>query len=305
MPINICFFILPHTNLMDFGAAAQAFYEAKEQDLALEISYCSYEENIITATGLPLGKIQNYQTQKLQKGDYLIVLSADYRYIFSPNFNPDTALLNWLEELHQKGIIICSICNGAFLLGKAGLLNGRKCTTHWKRTAQLQQYFPKAKVQENVIFVEDNNIYTSAGASSAVDVSLHILMQIKNEFFSHKVARELVVYNRRNGSEAQYSVYFNNRNHLHIGIHKAQDYLQTNLQHKITIPELAEYVNMSYRNFCRIFKKETSLTVGEYITLLRKERIKELCKNPNISRSQIAKQCGLLSERQVSRIMKC
>lgn len=304
MSIIISFLILPHTNLMDFGAASQVFFEAKDQGLDIELRYCSYEENIISSTGLSLGKIENYQTQKLQKGDYLIILSADYRYIFSPNFKPDAALLNWLVELNKEGVVLCSICNGAFLLGKAGLLNGRKCTTHWKRTKELQEYFPKAKVQENIIFVEDNGIYTSAGASSAVDVGLHILTNIKSDFFSHKIARELVVYNRRNGAEAQQSVYFNNRNHLHIGIHKVQDYLQSNLHQKITIPELAEFANMSHRNFCRIFKKETSLTVVEYITLLRKERIKELLKNPDISRSQIAKQCGLLSERQVSRIMQ-
>lgn len=156
------------------------------------------------------------------------------------------------------------------------MLDGIKCTTHWKRTEELQADFPKAKVQQNIIFVEDNGIYTSAGANSAIDVALHILSHLKDDFFAHKIARELVVYNRRRGSDVQQSIYSSNRNHIHNGIHKVQDYLEKNLHKKNMLADLAELANMSHRNFCRIFKKETSLTVIEYVNLLRKEKINEL-----------------------------
>lgn len=304
MPTTVSFLLMPYTNLLDLGGASQVFYEAKDQGLSIDIIFCVSEPNVLSAMGLPFGKIQNYKKQKLNKGDILIVLSSDYKYIFSNKFNPDKELLNWLVAQHAKGVTICAICTGAFLLGKAGLLDGRKCTTHWKRTDELQSNFPRAKVQQNIIFIEDNNIYTSAGANSAIDVSLQILSNIKGEYFTHKVARELVVYNRRNGNESQQSIYLSNRQHMHKGIHKVQDYLQENLHVKHSLNELAEMANMSHRNFCRIFKKETNHTVIGYVNLLRKEKINTLIKNPDISRSQIAKHCGLISERQVSRIIK-
>jgi transcriptional regulator GlxA family with amidase domain len=301
---KISFLLLPNTNLLDLGGASQVFYEAKDQGLDIDFNFCSSEFNIKTATGLPLGRIENYKKLKLNKGDYLIILSADYKYIFSKEFNPDKALLNWLVELKTEGVTICAICTGAFLLGKAGLLDGIKCTTHWKRTAELQSNFHKAKVQDNIVFIEDNGIYTSAGANSAIDVALHILSQLKDNYFAHKIARELVVYNRRSGNDAQLSIYLNNRNHIHSGIHKVQDYLQENLHKKNLLLDLAEIANMSHRNFCRIFKKETSLTVIQFVNILRKEKINKLLKNPDISRSEIAKQCGLQSERHLSRLIK-
>ncbi|MEI9947225.1 MAG: helix-turn-helix domain-containing protein [Chitinophagaceae bacterium] len=304
MSSKITFLVLPNTNLLDLGGASQVFYEAKDQGLDIAINFCSSETSIVTAPGISLGNVEPYKKQKLNKGDYLIILSADYKYIFSKQFKPDKALLKWLVDLKVKGVILCAICTGAFLLGKAGLLDGIKCTTHWKRTAELQSNFPKAKVQQNIIFTEDHGIYTSAGANSAIDLALHILASMKDDFFAHKIARELVVYNRRSGNEAQQSIYLNNRHHIHNGIHKVQDYLEENLNKKNSLPELAELANMSHRNFCRIFKKETSLTVIEYVNILRKERIKKLLNNPDLSRSQIARQCGLRSERQVSRIIK-
>jgi transcriptional regulator GlxA family with amidase domain len=217
--------------------------------------------------------------------------------------NPDKNLTSWITEAHAHGITICSICNGAFLLGKTGLLNGKKCTTHWKRTAQLQKIFPQAKVQEDILFVEDEGIISSAGATSGVDVALYILSKLKGDYFTYKISRELIIYNRRSGTETQHSIFLTYRNHTHSGVHRVQDWLQTNLHKKATVNNLADTANMSYRNFCRVFKKETSVTVNNYITLLRKERIKELLKNPDMSRSQIATQCGLKSERQVSRIL--
>lgn len=303
MNTKITFLLQPNSNLLDLGGASQVFYEAKDQGLDIDFNYCSTEKSILVATGLPLGRLDNYKTQKLKKGDYLMVLSADYKYIFSKEYNPDNELLNWLQELKRKGVTICAICTGAFLLGRAGLLDGIKCTTHWKRTSELQSNFPKAKVQQNVLFVEDNGIYTSAGANSAIDMALHILSQLKDDFFAHKVARELVVNQRRSGNDAQHSEFLNYRNHVHQGIHKVQDYLQKNLHKKNLVLDLAEIANMSHRNFCRIFKKETSLTVIEYVNSLRKERIKTLLKNLDLSKIEIANRVGLQSEKQVSRIL--
>lgn len=172
-----------------------------------------------------------------------------------------------------------------------------------ERTKELQQLYPKAKVVENVLFTEDGNIYASAGIASGIDMALYIVEKIMGSFFAHKVARELVIYTRRSGNQHQHSELLNYRNHIHTGIHKTQDWLHENLHKKVSLKFLAGIANMSDRNFTRVFKKETSLTVNEYITLLRKEKITQLLNNPDMSRAQIAKQCGLKSERQVSRLI--
>lgn len=290
--------------MFDFASAAQVFYEAREHGCDIEIHFCSYEKNIRSASGLPIGKIKQFTEMKLKKGDYLFISSAEINYTLSKQFKPKTEVLNWLIDLHNNGISICALCIGTFLLGYTGLLNGRNCTTHWKRTPELQDCFPLANVKENMLFVQDGTIITSAGASSGVDVALYILQKLKNNYFAYTISRELVIYNRRNGDDVQQNVYVNYRNHVHAGIHKVQDWLQQNLKKGAQLNELAEIACMSERNFTRTFKRETGHTVNDYITGLRKQKIKELMQKPEITRSEMAKACGLKSERHVARLME-
>lgn len=302
--IKICFLILPNTNLFDIAAASQVFHEATEKGVDLQLEYCSFEKNIYTSFKLPLGRLKNFRAQKLKKGDYLFISSADINYILSKEFRPEQALLDWIKNMHSNGVTICAICNAAFLLARTGLLDGRSCTTHWNRTKQLQKMFPKAKVVENILFTEDTGVYTSAGASTSIDIALHIVSELKSENVSYKISRELVLYNRRAGSQAQESIFLDYRNHMHHGVHKVQDWLQEHMDKKTSLSSLAELAFMSSRNLTRIFKTESGLTINEYLTLLRKERIKELSKNPDLSRKQIAGLCGLKSERQVIRLIR-
>ena len=109
---------------------------------------------------------------------------------------------------------------------------------------------------------------------------------------------------RRPGEQSQQSIFLSYRNHIHSGVHAVQDYLTENLHRKNPLSELAALANMSPRNFTRVFKKETGIAVGEYIARLRQERLQELSKNPDLSRAQLARQLGLKSERQVSRLIR-
>lgn len=301
--VKIVFLVLPHTNLLDMAGAAQVFFEARENGVDIQMEYCSFENSLITSSNLPLGKIKNFKTHKFKKGDYLFIVSADIKYVLSKQLQPEAALLKWINDAYANGANICSVCNGAFLLGKTGLLDGRNCTTHWKRTATLQKIFPKANVLENIIYTEDNGIYTSAGASSGIDIALHIVSKLKGEYFSYKISRELVIYNRRSGNAEQQSVFLSYRNHMHAGVHKVQEWLMENLDKKATLADLAELAFMSIRNLTRIFKKETGISINHYVTLLRKQRMLEFVKNPDISKKQLANLCGLKSEKQVRRIL--
>ncbi len=295
---------MPHANLFDFSGSAQVFHEANDNGFKLDLKFCTFEENLQSSTKMPLGKIDSYKKIKPNPGDYIFIGSADINYVLSDKLNPEKGLLDWMVNAYNRGVNICALCNGAFLLGKTGLLDGRECTTHFKRTAQLQKKYPFAKVQENILFVEDERIITSAGATTGTDVALHVLSKLTGDYFTYKVSRELIIYSRRSGSNKQQGVLLNYRNHVHAGIHKVQDWLHEHLNEKLTMPELAEIAAMSERNFTRVFKKETNLTVNDYITLLRKEKIVELMKRPDLSREQIAKQCGLQSVRHLNRLIK-
>lgn len=304
MPTTLAFLILPQTHLMDLAGPDQVFLEAIEYGADLDIAYCGLESGVTSSAGLPLGKLPHFSEIELKKDDFLLIPGSNISYFYSQEFRAQTTLLDWIRKLHEQKVRICSICSGAFVLALSGILDGKICTTHWKRTGELQAKFPKLRVAENVLFTEQDGIYTSAGIAAGIDLALHIVAQLQGEMMAHKVAREMVVYSRRSGSQPQKSAMLDYRNHIHAGIHRVQDWLQEHLHQKSSLTQLADIACMSDRNFTRTFKKETGLTVMEYITLLRQERIGKMMLQPDHSRTQIARLCGLRSERQLNRIMQ-
>lgn len=304
MKTQFVFLLLPHLHILDLAGPDQAIHEAIDYGAAFEITYCCLENGIVTTSGLPIGKVPHFSKITMKTGDFLIIPGAKASFLTDKSFKKNKSLFEWLQQLHQDGVNLCSICAGAFVLAEAGLLNHIPCTTHFKKTTELQQNYPLAKVAENVLFTEQNGIYTSAGIASGIDLTLHIIEQLKGSHFAHLVARELVVYNRRNGNASQQSELLKFRKHIHAGIHKAQDYIVQHINIKTSLPELAEIASMSDRNFTRVFRKETGITVNDFITAIRKEISGELLKNPDLSRIEIANRVGLKSDKQLSRILR-
>ena len=305
MPVRLIFVISPRTHLLDLAGPDQVFFEAIFFKAPFEIEYCSFApEEAGTASGLRFAALRHYTELEPKKGDYIFIPGMDTDVIDHSHNRAMKDLFHWLSAAYTRGVRLCSICTGAFLLAAAGLLDGKTCTTHWKYTRKLQSRYPRLKVQENVLFTEKDGLFTSAGIASGVDMALHIVEKEMGAHFTNKVAREIVVYIRRDGGQAQESIFLSYRNHLHAGIHTVQDWLVENLDRKATLPQLAEMAHMSTRNFTRIFRKETGVTIGEYLTMLRKEKIAELLKKPDLSRPQVAQQVGLKSARQVNRLLR-
>jgi transcriptional regulator GlxA family with amidase domain len=304
MKTKFTFLVLPQIHLMDLAGPDQAILESIDFGADFTIEYCQLENPVISSAGLPIGNLKHFSEVQFDAGDFLVIPGSNGNYLTSDAFKKQTELLEWIRAAYQKGVNVCSICAGAFVLAECGLLDNIPCTTHFKRTKQLQDLYPKAKVIENILFTQHNGIYTSAGIASGIDLTLHIIEELKGSYFAHLVARELVVYNRRNGQQKQESDMLGFRNHIHSGVHKVQDWIIENINQKTTLNDLAEIAHMSERNFTRIFKKETAITVNDYITIIRKEKIKELLKNPDLTRSEIASYVGLQSERQLSRLIQ-
>ncbi len=302
MPVKFVFLLLPELHLMDLAGPDQTIHEAMDYGADFEIEYCGIDTEITSSAGLSIQRPKHFSKVVLDAGDYLIIPGSRLRYLLSDAFTRNKALLEWIRECHGRDVRLISICAGAFVLAQCGLLDGLRCTTHFKQTRNLQEWYPKALVQENTLFVEENNIYTSAGIASGIDLMLHIVEKLKGSYFAHKVARELVIYSRRDGNHEQLSAFMQFRNHIHSGIHRAQDFIVEHIQKKHALVALAEIANMSERNFTRTFKKETGVTVTTYINVIRKEIIGKLLQHKDLSYAQIAHRVGLESEKQLRRI---
>lgn len=301
---KMAFIVPPSVELLDLAGPVQVFTEAKFYGYDVSLEFYSYHQDITCSSHLPFGKIANFNEAELKEGDFIFIPGTDHAYLNSFDFKTEKDFFKWLHDCANKNISICSVCTGAFILGQAGLLDGIECTTHWRRIAELKQRFPKSKVMEDVLFVKSKNIYTSAGISAGIDLALSVLEDLKGPFFTHKVARGLVVYHRRSHSHKQESVYLDYRNHINPQVHEVQDYLIDHLSGENSIEMLADLVAMSPRNLSRVFKEKTGLTILEYLTQLRIENAKTLLNNPNYTLDYIAAQCGFKTARQLQRILK-
>jgi transcriptional regulator GlxA family with amidase domain len=301
---KIAFIVPPFVEILDLAGPVQVFTEARYYGFEAELEFYCIEEASVSSSGLPFGKVSHFTGANLSNGDYLFVPGMDFQYVNSNAFKTQYAFFKWLKQCSDKGTLICSVCNAAFALGYAGLLKNTECTTHWRRIEALQQAFPDAKVLTDILFKKSNNVYTSAGISAGIDLSLAILEELKGALFTHKVARGLVVYHRRSQNHSQKSVYLDYRNHINPNIHIIQDHLIEHLADENSIESLANMVSMSPRNLSRVFKEKTGATILEYLTLLRLELAKTMLNNPDFTIEYIASRCGFKTARQLQRILK-
>lgn len=299
---HLVFVVPPAVQLLDLTGPLQVFYEAATYGQPYRLSYCSFQDAVCSAAGLGVGPLQPFAEVVLVPGDIVFLPGVEMEYLRSATFRQEgAAFLAWLREQHECGVRLCAICTGAFLLAQAGLLDGRKCTTHWRRTAELQTRYPRARVQPDTLFVRDGLLDTSAGVTAGIDLALYLLEERHGPLFATKVARELVVYTRRGAAHGQRSVYLDYRNHLHSGVHHVQDWLVHNLAAGATLASLAELAHMSPRTLTRTFRQATGLSIKQYTTALRRELAATLRRNPAFTQEYIAAQCGFRNVRQLQR----
>jgi transcriptional regulator GlxA family with amidase domain len=302
---RVVFFIPPGVHLLDLSGPVQAFLAAGQMSSSCTIEYCSFQPEMADSSGLHFARLSHYSGISLQAKDYLFVPGFSKKTLLENGFREEwEGVYEWLRRESAKGVRLCSVCIGSFVLARAGLLKGKKCTTHWSVVPMLQEEFPEIQVNEDALFIKEGNIYTSAGISSGIDLALYLIEEAYGPLLAHKVARELVVYFRRSDHHSQASVYLNYRNHLHSSIHQLQDWLIENLDTKITIEQMAEMVNMSSRNLTRTFKLQTGISINEYVTQLRLELARNLQHSPGVTVRDIASRCGFANERQLQRIWR-
>ena len=177
---------------------------------------------------------------------------------------PPAALLNAIRRAHARGARVVSICSGVFVLAAAGLLDGKRATTHWRYTARLTKRFPNILVEPDVLYVDEGSILTSAGSAAGVDLCLHIIRKDFGAEIANQVAKRWVVPPHRDGGQSQYVAEAMPRA-SRGGLAPLLEWAQRNLDRNLTIDELASRARMSTRSFARHFRAETGSTPHRWL----------------------------------------
>ena len=212
-------------------------------------------------------------------------------------------VVQWLRAAPQADTRLASICSGALLLAQAGCLDGRHCTTHHSLIAALQAVAPRAQVATDRIFVDDGRVLTSAGITTGIDLALYIVEQTAGPELAARVARRLVMYQRRSAHDRQMSPWLAHRNHMHPAVHRVQDAVAREPERSWSLEALAEVACVSPRHLSRLFVQHTGISVVVYQQQLRIARAQEmLAHNPTLSQERLAESCGFGSARDFRRV---
>lgn len=213
---------------------------------------------------------------------------------------PPAALLAYLRAAPGRFRRIASICTGAFVLASAGLLDGRRVTTHWANAGEFQAAFPAAQVESDRIFLRDGPFWTSAGMSAGIDLALQLVEDDHGESLAKTVSRKLVLYHRRGGGQSQFSSLLE-LSPKSDRIHKALTYARANLRRPLTVPDLAAAAHLSPRQFARSFQTETGQTPAKAIERLRADVARDLIEDTGHPIDEIARQTGFSDSNHMRR----
>ena len=305
-PINIVFLVFPKTHLLDLSGIAQVFYEANNLGKAkFRLHFSSTSRNLISEQGLMFTNLVRIEDFELIQGDMVCIPGIDF--ISFTKGEMDKFIkesTGWLRNQYDNGVYISSICSGALILARMGILNGIKCTTHWKCLSYAKKHYPKAHFYDGSLYRFDKNIFTSAGMTAGIDMALALIEKWSSPLLAAKVAQELVINIRRAETKNQKNVFLDFKNHFNASVYKAQEILASRLDASYAIKDLATELGIGERQLCRLFKSHTNNTIQFYRDELRLEHGQQLLYNTELSVKEISWQCGFQSSRQLTRLSK-
>lgn len=211
-------------------------------------------------------------------------------------------LLQWLRRRSSHIRRIASVCTGAFILAASGLLDGRRVTTHWRYIDLLIERYKNLKVERDPIFIKDGKFYTTAGVSAGVDLALAFVEEDLGHEVAANVARELVLFLRRPGSQAQYSTLLAQQATLSdVRMRGLPAHVESHLTRKLGVSELAAFAAMSPRTFARQFEANFNTTPARWVRSLRVEAARQHLESRNLSLKEIARVTGFRGEQALRR----
>ena len=204
----------------------------------------------------------------------------------------DPRVVKWVQDAAKRSRRVTSVCSGAFVLANAGLLDGRRATTHWQWCDTLAGMFPGVEVERDAIYIADGNVYTSAGVTAGMDLALALVEEDLGAEVAREVAQQLVVFLRRPGGQSQFSAQIATPAAERESLREVQAYIASNAAAELSVPRLAERAAMSPRNFARAFRRETGMTPAAYVESVRVEQARIALEGSDAQVESIARHCG-------------
>jgi transcriptional regulator GlxA family with amidase domain len=243
----------------------------------------------VLATSSGVGLVASRSLRQVRGGlDTLLVAGGTG----TPAATEDQALLAALRRLAPRVRRLGSVCSGAFVLAEAGLLDGRRATTHWQWCDTLAARFPRVRVDPDPIFVRDGNVYTSAGVTAGMDLALALVEEDHGRALALEVARQMVLFLRRPGGQSQFSAALSAQAADREPLRDLQAWIAEDPGRDCSVPALARRVAMSPRNFARVFAREVGTTPGQFVERVRVEAARRRLEESTDGVDNIASRCG-------------
>lgn len=273
---------------LDVFAEANAFLPAHQR---YEVSVVGREAGTVTCSnGMQLAVAHGFADRDVQ-WDLLLIAGGPQL----PDTRPPGDFLAWLRRQACSASRFGSVCNGAFVLAHAGLLDGKAVTTHWADAGRLSNEFPNANVQPDRIFVRDGRLFTSAGVTAGIDLCLSLVAEDWGHELAVRVAKRLVVYIQREGGQSQYSPYVGTGKDEDPILSKVYRYVSEHIADSLSIDELAAAASVSRRTLSRVFARSAKVTPSVFVEQVRVDSARKLLEETDAPLKTVAFKCGFHS----------
>jgi transcriptional regulator GlxA family with amidase domain len=296
-PRRIAFLATPNAQALEVAGPIEVFAMAERKlreagrgrtpAYVIDILSTSRDLNITSASGLCMSAQRSYRAVTEPIDTLLVAGGLD---LWSAKNDP--TLLSWLRKQAKQARRIGSVCTGAFLLAEAGVLDGRRVTTHWFFCQELQKRFPKLTVDPEPIFIREGNLSTSAGVTAGLDLAIAMVEEDLGLDIALRVARALVLFLRRSEGQSQFSTSLAFQATSRLPLREIPVFILENLNAGLSVEALAARVAMSQRNFSRIFRQEFGETPASFVDRLRLDTAKRLIEESDRTIDDIAEKCG-------------
>lgn len=290
---RIYFVVLPKAHIIYLSGPLQIFHEYNELGQGdVEIHLCGPSSEMMLHQNATISLLEPLP-EELENGDVVFVIGKKN----APDFFDDQLTMQTVKWLKSKStfnpeILFCGICTGALLLAKAGLLNDKYCTTSPVMREVVSKLAPTAKPLKNRIFVKDRNVWTSAGVSAGIDLSLELIETYLGAHAATQIAKNLMLHIVRSSDYSYLASNLNYRNHDSIETHEAQDYISEHMAQSLNEEGLAAIYDGSYRTAYRRFKQNVGIGMKDYQLKIRADKAKQLLQTSNMSLVEIASTLG-------------